>query len=215
MNVSGRAEGRPLIFVHGLRLWGFDMALLARRLREQGREVRYFRYSAHLRGLDANAARLAERLRAAGECDVLAHSLGGVVVHAALRKLGAEAPVRRVAALGVPFRGTRAGDWMHQRGLGFAIGRSVLDWLQGERLDHWPHRAELALFSGNKELGLGSHVMKCLPSPNDGLIALDESRISGAAAHAVIATNHMGLLFSRATAKLAERFLATGSLERS
>lgn len=214
MNTRKGAGGRPLIFVHGLRLWGFDMSLLARRLRAQGREIRYFRYSAHLRGLDANAVRLAERLRQWGECDVLAHSLGGVLVHSALRRLGDDAPVRRVAALGVPFRGTRAGVWMRERGLGFVIGKSVTDWLNGERIEHWPHRAELALLSGSKEIGLGSHVMKCLPSPNDGLIALDESRIGGAVGHTMIATNHIGLLFSRATAKLAERFFATGTLER-
>lgn len=204
---------RPLIFVHGLRLWGFDMAALASRLRAEGRTVQYFRYSAHLRGLDANAERLAGRLAARGECDLLAHSLGGVLVHAALEKLGHASPVRRVAALGVPFRGTRAGAWMRDRGLGFVIGRTVHDWLSTERLEHWPHAAELGLFTGSREIGLG-RLMGVLPRPNDGLIALDESRISGTAVHAMIATNHMGLLFSRATAKLVTRFFTNGTLER-
>lgn len=213
MNAIEGGKERPLIFVHGLRLWGFDMAVLASRLRASGRDVRYFRYSAHLRGLDVNAARLAGYLQGVGACDVLAHSLGGVMVHAALQRLGPQSPVQRVAALGVPFRGTRAGVWMRDRGFSFAIGRSVTDWLAGERIEHWSHSAQLALLTGSRELGLGK-LMKCLPSPNDGLIALDESRVSGAAGHAMIATNHMGLLFSRATAKLAERFFTTGSLER-
>lgn len=210
---SNEGGNAPLVFVHGLRLWGFDMAALASRLRAGGRTVRYFRYSAHLRGLEQNAERLAKQLASMPACDILAHSLGGVVVHAALQQLGADARVRRVAALGVPFRGTRSGSWMRDRGFGFAVGRTVVDWLGRGGLHEWPHAAELGLFTGAREFGLGS-MLGILPTPNDGLIALDESRIDGARVHAVIATNHMGLLFSKATAKLAGRFFEKGSLER-
>ena len=46
--------------------------------------------------------------------------------------------------------------------------------------------------------------------PNDGTVAVEETRLSGLADHAVIPTSHSGLLFSEEAARLALSFLGEG-----
>jgi hypothetical protein len=47
--------------------------------------------------------------------------------------------------------------------------------------------------------------------PNDGAVAISETRLPGAKAHLVLPVNHTGMLLSPRVAEEAGRFLATGA----
>jgi len=102
---------RPVVLIHGWSLNRASMALLAARLRRDGRDVYTVNYPSLLSDTDAKAAHLAVTLRriaaesASEKVDVVAHSLGGVLIravachHAGLGLLG------NVVTLGSPHRG--------------------------------------------------------------------------------------------------------------
>ena len=65
------------------------------------------------------------------------------------------------------------------------------------------------MVAGEQPLGLGQFFGH-FPGPNDGTVAVAETRLSGLADHAVIPTSHSGLLFSEEAARLALSFLGEG-----
>ena len=73
-------------------------------------------------------------------------------------------------------------------------------------------RAELGVISGDRSLGVGRLVTH-LPGPNDGTVALAETRLPGAVAHLVLHSSHMGLVFSSTVAAAVCRFLEAGRFD--
>ncbi|MGD8483089.1 MAG: alpha/beta fold hydrolase, partial [Gammaproteobacteria bacterium] len=90
----------PILTVHGLWNRGPEAWLLRRRLKRlTGRPVLQFRYPSVARGFSRNAERLASSIeQGPGPVDLVGHSLGGLLVMEAIRRVGAGA-VRRVVLL--------------------------------------------------------------------------------------------------------------------
>lgn len=107
--------GPLVILVHGFTAHGRYMANMATYLRRYGYVVGLFNYDSH-RGIDVAASALVERLDplksslAAHGCAILGHSMGGLVARAFLHgsDAGALSPLRGIALLGTPNRGTLA-----------------------------------------------------------------------------------------------------------
>lgn len=102
---------RPVVLLHGWSLNRASMALLAARLRRDGRATYSVNYPSMGRDMSAKARFVADRLReiaawSTGPVDVLAHSLGGVVLRAAAADEGMEAVIGNVVTLGSPHRGS-------------------------------------------------------------------------------------------------------------
>ena len=91
------------------------------------------------------------------------------------------------------------------------VGRSVERGLLGE-VPPWTGRAELGVISGDRSLGVGRLVTH-LPGPNDGTVAVAETRLPGAVAHLVLHSSHMGLVFSSTVAAAVCRFLEAGRFD--
>lgn len=109
----GVADGHPpLVFVHGLGGGRGDFLLMATYLWLHGRKRRYAIEFQAGRSIEDKAAALAAFLRevveATGEpaVDVVAHSLGGVIVRLALVEHDVAPLVRSAIMLGSPHRGT-------------------------------------------------------------------------------------------------------------
>ncbi|MFP6626645.1 MAG: alpha/beta fold hydrolase [Deltaproteobacteria bacterium] len=103
---------RPVVLIHG---WGMNrasMALLAARLRRDGRQTHALNYSTLRAGNEDRARQVAADLlrvceqSGGGLVDVVAHSLGGIVVRAAARNHGILAHLGNVVTLGSPHQGT-------------------------------------------------------------------------------------------------------------
>jgi triacylglycerol lipase len=108
----GEITGRPVLLVHGFTQNGTNWWGLRRRLERAGRPTVAVSLGRPFRTVAAHSAALVARLRAlAGEApdgvDVVAHSMGGIVLRHVLAEHPDLAPVvRRVVTLGSPHGGT-------------------------------------------------------------------------------------------------------------
>jgi pimeloyl-ACP methyl ester carboxylesterase len=103
---------RPVVLIHGWSLNRASMAMLAARLRKDGRDVYAINYPSMLSDTDAKSEAVAKTLLEIAAAyggrhvDVVAHSLGGVVTRAAARFHGADQVLGNVVTLGSPHCGT-------------------------------------------------------------------------------------------------------------
>jgi len=87
------------------------------------------------------------------------------------------------------------------------LGRSLVP-LTGE-LPPWPGERDLGSIAGTLSLGVG-WLVRGLPRPNDGTVAVAETRLDGMTDHLLVHTSHMALLFSKGAARYTTYFLRHG-----
>ncbi len=208
------ASPAAVVLVHGLWMTGLEMALLRRRLRRCGFLPCQFSYPTVRAPVVENAARLHGFLRrvSAPVVHFVGHSLGGLVI----RRLFHDHPPRRpgrIVTLGTPHRGSAVARRLARHGWGRRLlGGSFKGGLSGE-LPPWTGTRELGVIAGDRSLGVGllfSRLVPALARPNDGTVAVEETRMAGAADHVVLHASHMGLLVSAAAARQTCAFLRTG-----
>lgn len=183
------------------------MWLLRRRLQHRGYRVFQFRYRTVGRDLGGNAERLNHYLEkyVPGETvHWVAHSLGGLVVRRLLSDFPAQRP-GRVVTLGTPHQGSYVANRASRSGLLRHLLGSSLPALQGE-LPHWGGERELGSVAGTLSMGLG-WLFPGLSRPNDGTVALAETRLEGQSDHLQLHLSHFTLLFSAETAFQIDCFL--------
>ncbi len=199
-----------VVFLHGIWMTGFDMALLRRRVRACGFPVRQFSYPGVRLPPRENAARL-QRWLAGVEADTVhfvAHSLGGLVVRWLLHDFPDQRP-GRVITLGTPHAGSRVAVAVARRPLlRRALGASVEQGLLGG-LPSWDESRELGVIAGTREFGIGRWVTRLTP-PHDGTVEVGETRLAGMTDFTTVHATHLGLLYSAAAARQVCAFLASG-----
>ncbi|HSH84055.1 MAG TPA: hypothetical protein VK979_02700, partial [Guyparkeria sp.] len=67
--------------------------------------------------------------------------------------------------------------------------------------------ANTLMIAGTRPLGPGRLLPETLDGPNDGTVAVAETRVPGLAAHECLPVNHFGMLLSRLVAEMAIAFL--------
>jgi pimeloyl-ACP methyl ester carboxylesterase len=213
--VRGAAEPRTrtsVIVVHGVWMRGASMRVLRRRLEASGFDVHVFSYPSVSADLAANAAKLAAFIDAvpAATVHVVAHSLGGVLVRAMLET--ARSPrLGRVVCLGSPFTGSRtAARVARLPGGARLIGRSLGDVLARGGFDSWRAPHEVGIIAGHVSFGFGL-LFGPFGEPNDGTVAIAETRLTDAHDHIVLRVAHMALLWSPAVARQVLHFLEHGA----
>ena len=198
-----------VLLLHGLWMPRASMAWHARRLRRAGRTPHIFSYATVAGGPEAALPALVEHLRE--PTDVIAHSLGGLVVVHALQA-NPDLPVGRIVCLGSPLCGSAAAGGMARLPLGAAsLGRSA--GLLRRGCDPWRGPGELGMIAGSTALGLGQ-VFGHFQGRSDGTVAVAETRIDGLADHVTVRASHTGLLLSAAAADQAVAFLRGGRFLR-
>ncbi len=206
------AVAPAVIIVHGLWTGCWAMAYLGRQLAGRGLRVFRFGYPSVRGTLAGNAAALAgfAAALAAPRLHFVGHSLGGIVVFAALAG-GAKLPEGRVVMLGTPLAGSLAARRLARRTAGRALlGASIGDWL-ARPSGAWTLPRELGIIAGSGGIGLGRLVAPGLPRPHDGAISVAETRIDGAREHRVLPVSHSQMLLSPQVARCTANFLLGGS----
>jgi pimeloyl-ACP methyl ester carboxylesterase len=178
-----------------------------------GYGVRQFRYRSMMIGLDENVRRLRKFLRAT-KGDVVhavGHSMGGVLIRLAFERDPDPRPGRLIA-IGSPLldcwvarRFLRLHPWVGR----LLIGRTVADHITRPSDPIWRGTRDLGVLAGTFRFGIGA-IFKTLPSPSDGVVLLDETRLQGVRDHVEYRLNHFGMLISQRCAVQVARFLATG-----
>lgn len=207
-------DGEPgtatVILVHGLWLHGAAFMAQRHRLKRKGFSVRAFSYPSVRRGLDENSRALARYVAgtAGSDIDLVGHSLGGLVVLNMLAQTP-DPRIRRVVLMGSPCAGSHcASVLLRTPGLSAAIGRSLRD-CAGRT--HWtlPPDIEVGVLAGSRGVGLG-RIVPGLPRPNDGTVALEETRLAGCRDAIVLPVSHTEMLFSPSCATQIASFLTHG-----
>lgn len=205
-------SARPqIILLHGIWMRSGVTARLDARLSAAGFAVTRFDYSSlrapqheHHRRLDEQIAGLD------GPVHLVGHSLGGVVAIDYLQRPGAHSMrVGRVVCLGSPLLGSTLARRLQRvrlDTLGLGHAREVLV----DGLAPWSGPQQVGVIAGEVSFGL-SLLLGRLPRPNDGTVAVAETRLPGISDHATVRASHTALLFSERAAALTVRFLRAGS----
>lgn len=205
-----------VICTHGLWARGAGMYLVKRHLEREYRMTAYvFNYPSVTGTLDENAGRLARFIEENGieRSHLVGHSLGGLVILRMLANRYSDIP-GRIVCVGSPLRGSRAAAILNAKSWGeHLLGASVPQGtLQGSAND-WASevtaRREIGSIAGSIPFGVG-HVAGRFGEPNDGTVAVAETRLDGGRDHIIVPTTHTGLLISRNVADQIGAFLRRG-----
>lgn len=213
------SDTRRIVCLHGLWIPGAGMMFIKDRLeRHSGYEVDLFSYAPVTETLNDVASKLGDFVAAGTEpAHLVGHSLGGVV---ALRMLALGMPVEvdRVVCLGSPLCGSRAAFQLNQLDwgnviLGPVVAEGVLEdaahsWASGVADTH-----EIGIIAGDVPVGFGRFVAG-FDEPNDGTVAVSETRMRGAKDHLVMPVSHVGMLISRDVVDQTAAFLKRGEFLR-
>ena len=82
--------------------------------------------------------------------------------------------------------------------------------LVSPRARAWKRPRSLGVIAGSLSAGFGRLVSR-LPVPNDGTVAVDETRLDGMSDHLVLPVTHTGMLLSTEVANRTARFLDHGN----
>ena len=110
LGLRGERSPRPVILIHGYRVRGLTMGLLAWRLRRSGRAIRMPTFGSVRAPIEDYVTALARVIRetlqetGAEEVDLVGHSMGGLVARAYLSR--GEVRVARLITLGAPHLGS-------------------------------------------------------------------------------------------------------------
>lgn len=196
-----------VVLVHGLWMPALVMLPLQWRLQRAGFIVRRFAYASLRGGLQGNARALAGFVAAGGApVQLIGHSLGGLVVLAALAMTGTR--VRRAVLMGSPVAGCHCAAFaLRSRLLRRLVGRSLRDWLSAPPTI--PPSVAIGVLAGGAPWGIG-RLVPGLPRPNDGVVALSETRLPAASDSVCLDVSHSQMLLSARCARQVANFLASG-----
>lgn len=210
------ADDSTVIVVHGLWMTGVESFLMRRHLQTQTDwSVVSFSYASVRDSLDNIVARLARFIdeQAAGTVHLVAHSLGGIVVHELVHSVGFNRGGRAVL-LCSPIQGSQVAARLARVPLGKrALGNTVCKTLIRPPRRIWQANTEAGVLAGTRGIGLGRFVGR-FQGPNDGTVSLAETELPGATDSISLAVSHSSALFSATVAAQAAFFLSHGRFRR-
>ena len=89
------------------------------------------------------------------------------------------------------------------------VGKCLVDVHARGGFQAWRDGVEVGCVAGRMPFGVG-RLLGPFPEPNDGTVAVDETRIAGLADHIVLPVSHVALLWSTSVAAQVAHFLEQG-----
>ena len=207
-------DGETVVLIHGMYLGAWTMAWLATRLRAQGWCSCRFSNPTVRRSL-ANSVQPLQHLLSRVDTPVVhmvAHSLGGLLIRHLFHRFPNQRP-GRVVTLGTPHQASHVAEALAARPWSrWILGRCGREVLL-EAAPPWTGSHELGVIAGTLGMGIGRMVPH-LPVPNDGTVAVAETRLFQATDWVSLPVTHTGMLLSAQVAEQVHAFLASGRFRR-
>lgn len=204
-----------VLLLHGIWMRRSITLRLAQRLRESGYRVHALSYASVSAPFAAHHARIDQALAAVDPAHThfVGHSLGGLVILDYLRTHSERYPHARAVCLGSPLCGSEMAQRLRRLRLDtLGLGKAREALLEG--LPPWTGPQAVGVIAGDMPLGWNV-LLGRLPAPNDGSVAVSETRLPGIRDHRVVHASHTGLLFSAPAARLCIEFLRQGAFPQS
>ncbi|MFT7459341.1 MAG: pimeloyl-ACP methyl ester carboxylesterase [Planctomycetota bacterium] len=198
-----------VVLVHGLWVNGLDMSLLRHRLSTHY-ATHQFSYNSVAYEPAENAERLNDFLSTITSDTIhfVGHSLGGLVIRHLFHQYPQQKP-GRVITLGTPHNQSHSARQLSRfLPTKILLGKSIHKGLLGE-LPDWSAARELGSMAGTLRFGLGL-IIPGLADPNDGTVAVEETRLAGMTDHLTLRVSHFGLILSLKASNAVVKFLQTG-----
>lgn len=213
-------DGRPLVvLIHGMGRTRVSFGRMRRELADAGWRAARLSYPSTRRSIEEHARWLETVLEGmiedgqALEVHFVTHSLGGIVVRAALARNGAWRERLRVGGmvmLGPPNQGSSfAGRLAHLRAFRWLYGDTGVGLVPEEVRRIPPPDCPFLIVAGNRGSGRGWNPL--LEGEDDGVVTVEETRMAGAAGHLVVYGIHAFLPSHRAAIAATLEFLARQS----
>jgi pimeloyl-ACP methyl ester carboxylesterase len=205
-----------VMLVHGLWLHGLAMKLIRRRLEARGYAVHAPSYRSVGCTLDENAADVVRHIRRVRcrKLHLVGHSMGGLVALTAARAMQAEAR-GRIVLIGTPFADSYSGRQLERLPGGrLLLGKCMAQWLHGSR-GELPRDFDIGVIAGSGGIGMGRIIARALPKPNDGVIAVHETRVPGMRDHITLRVSHTQMLVSREIVRQTCSFMEHGCFDHA
>lgn len=170
-----------------------------------------------LRAAAARVHAVVGALAARAPVHLVGYSLGGIVIRAYSHFYN-DALTGRIVTLGSPHNGSHPGQALACVRLGpWALGHWLLGRCMAELLDRRPARwplptREFGIIAGTMSAGLG-RLFPGLPRPNDGTVAVSETRLPGCE-FLSLPVSHLTLVLSARVAHQTAFFLRSGRFDR-
>ncbi len=209
MTLTPIISKEAVVFVHGLWVNGMDMSLLRHRLKKHYKCYQ-FSYNSVLHQSVENAEKLNQYVSSidAETIHFVGHSLGGLVVRHMLHRFPQQKP-GRIVTLGTPHNQSHSARQLSRfLPTKLLLGKSINNGLLGV-VPAWPKSRELGSIAGTLRFGMGI-IVPGLPVPNDGTIAVEETRLDGMNDHLSLPLSHFGLLLSSRASNAVIKFLQNG-----
>lgn len=212
-----RRTGETVILVHGLWMPAAIFAVQGHWLERLGYRVLRFGYPSVRNPLAQNAQALQRCIAATAATDIhlVGHSLGGLVILAMLGQTP-DPRLRRAVLLGSPCLDSHCARRLARiPGMSALLGQSIADWLArpaGTTVAP-PSAVAIGVLAGTRSFGLG-RIVPGLPRPNDGVVAVAEAQLPGAADAVNLPVAHSEMLVSRRCTEQIAAFLETGRFLR-
>lgn len=177
-------------------------------LNSAGYTTRLFGYPSVQRHLKDNASSLHRfiQLLPDKKIDFIAHSLGGLLLFNYFANYH-DNRLGKTVLLGSPLTGSAVARCCNQiKFLQPFLGKSKHELQHG--ITQWAAPDKVIMITGNKSMGLGQFFTNVLPKPNDGTVAVNETKHPKLSGHYQIPESHTSILYSKHALRIIKSFLS-------
>lgn len=210
---------KHVVVLHGLIVNKYFMSGISSYLERQGYTVHSMSYPTRGKSfdslLDEHIAPVIEKIPAK-KVDFVVHSMGGLMVRMYALKYGVK-KIGRVVMIGTPNHGSPVADFVSRWGafrwyLGDA-SKSLRANSDGIHAQLPPVNFECGIIAGDNHWfrAASSAIVPDLPTPNDGVVSIESTKVEGMKEHTVVPGDHSQMVWMPRVWKLSAAFLKNGS----